>query len=705
MIRPRTNPHHPEGARTHTGAPPDYESEVRRNILSQPLGEGTVADLDLSHDFLRRLADRALRSSFYEHFRGVVGDAGSPVSRPSDPGAASTGTALSDDHATAIAPAPEFAAAWRSLPEATPFLLSFRSPSTDPSAAAVRRIGDGTSFTDDRVLAARRLVRRHLARDGLLHTLVLVVAAAGPEKFQTEDPSPAELLADLGVPVDLLAFFDAEGSGGAGFEIIRSVASSLGAGEPVERITKSLRKAKMIPRASLPGFRPISESGLDDVGLIRLHATRATYYAAPGDGGGLDLLTETLRALPGASAMISVFDPSAGSVLTALEDAIGPRANLSAAILPQPVVVSQWAGDTAKGGAIKGHSRPIPAQIAPRFASRREYAEQLLPGDDLAIACCERAGIRTARSPLLFQGGNLLVCDDLASGARVLLAGEAEIERNRTLGLSREQAAEFLRSEFAADSCHVLPAASYHIDQEITVRSVPEGDRRTIAFVPDVGPAARLIVETALGALTSSERWPIALGNIAAAHCRAGRIRELLAEVWAQLNRDRGASSGWPLALAETLSIGPADSGVGNFHRFLLALDHLAAEVVRPGEIADQNFAALLRSYQRRSEDRARIRMILSRLGWRIVPIPAIPDDARGINPLNGIHTRTSYLMPAYGGLYAGVDRAAASVFQTAFGNSIRLAPVWTAESQRREGALHCSATLYPENLDASESK
>lgn len=49
--------------------------EVRKNIQDQPLGDGTVADLALPEEFLRRVADRIVRSSFEERYRIVVKDA------------------------------------------------------------------------------------------------------------------------------------------------------------------------------------------------------------------------------------------------------------------------------------------------------------------------------------------------------------------------------------------------------------------------------------------------------------------------------------------------------------------------------------------------------------------------------------------------------------------------------------------------------
>ena len=55
--------------------PAELEKEVRDNVVNQPLGDGTVADLSLPEEFLRRVADRIVRSSYEERYRIVVKDA------------------------------------------------------------------------------------------------------------------------------------------------------------------------------------------------------------------------------------------------------------------------------------------------------------------------------------------------------------------------------------------------------------------------------------------------------------------------------------------------------------------------------------------------------------------------------------------------------------------------------------------------------
>jgi hypothetical protein len=59
--------------------PSEIEGEVIENVKRQPLGDGTVEDLALPADFVRRVADRIVRSSYEERYRIVVRDAEGPV--------------------------------------------------------------------------------------------------------------------------------------------------------------------------------------------------------------------------------------------------------------------------------------------------------------------------------------------------------------------------------------------------------------------------------------------------------------------------------------------------------------------------------------------------------------------------------------------------------------------------------------------------
>ena len=59
---------------------------------------------------------------------------------------------------------------------------------------------------------------------------------------------------------------------------------------------------------------------------------------------------------------------------------------------------------------------------------------------------------------------------------------------------------------------------------------------------------------------------------------------------------------------------------------------------------------------------------------------------------------RSRYIMPAYGGLYAPLDDAAAAAFRQALGPGVEIVPIDCAETQRRAGAVHCSCSAYPKD-------
>ncbi len=69
--------------------PEQLEAEVLENVKRQPLADGTVADLGLPDEFLRRVADRIVRSSYEERYRIVVRDPAAPAREPETPGGGS----------------------------------------------------------------------------------------------------------------------------------------------------------------------------------------------------------------------------------------------------------------------------------------------------------------------------------------------------------------------------------------------------------------------------------------------------------------------------------------------------------------------------------------------------------------------------------------------------------------------------------------
>ena len=338
----------------------------------------------------------------------------------------------------------------------------------------------------------------------------------------------------------------------------------------------------------------------------------------------------------------------------------------------------------------------IPAQpsLSSRaFASRGEIGSTFVPGDSLLMEGLAAAGHRVVQSPLLFQGGNLIAYRDPTTNRRTLLIGEAEIYRNIGLGLTRDQVLDAFRIEFGVDRCEVLPAVSYHIDYEVSVRII---DGRPVAFVNDTPAAARAIFECGLAALERAKLISSADAAAARAHLKAGRIQQCLELALAPVFSRVDPSGRFPLSVAEIFSTGRTDSPVGNLRRFLVACDLLAVEALGPNiDGPDPYAAAYLRSLARREADRAALRKKLADLGLKIVPIPSLSDEEQSIAYLNGLHDHTHFLMPAYGGLFSPLDRIAAQHFAQSMDKRVRVLPINCAESLHRDGAVRCSVGVY----------
>lgn len=521
---------------------------------------------------------------------------------------------------------PDVATRRAALAEGRPALRGFRPD-------------DATVALDEPMQRAAALVQQKLARDGLVAT-----AAAAAGILGTDDPAK---LAAVGIPADLLAFFD-RGTGAFAFS------------------------------QSAPGFRASSESGEEAIALARVQITSSKHFLGEDDGGSVDVVRQLLAALPDATFVASIEEKNVDGFLELAKEWPGRMT-----LVPEPLPVSQWAQDDGKPGLVDGTS----VLLVPRYASRGEDGASLVPGDTFLAEGLEGAGVRVVRSPLLFQGGDLLVARDPKTNERILFVGEANIWRNTALGLTKEQALEAFRVEMGVDRCTVLPAISFHIDQEVTFRSV--GDR-LVAFVPDAVAAARIVLRCGVEAL---EKAGVLKAADALADLEAGNDAAFLSRVLPAIAARSAAFGRFPESIASAFALGPADSGVGNFLRFLLCTDLLSSWVM--GADAPSNLdpysAAYLRSFQRRDAERRDLAATLRRLGYEVVKIPSLPEEKRGIDYLNGVHDRARYLMPAWGGLFAPLDAAARGAFEKALGPGVAVVPILSSESQRRGGAVHCA--------------
>lgn len=674
------------------------EDEVLANVRNQRVGSHTVADFNLPEEFLCRIADRIIRASFYERHRIVVGEQQPPARRaPERAGTPATRGGEQDPRQAAIAveiidrtPHPAELLRRKRMDEGKPPLRGFRPailPDEEPWP--LNEPNDGPALQ-----AAAALVGKRLASDGLLPTTARAIEVLGPEPFVDDADSAMQALKQAGLPVDWLRFFSDPASPEGG-PVLQQMARRIERGEPHASLNRWLASLQFSFEPTNPRFRASTESGEHEVGLLRAQLSRGDSWLAQDDGGNIDLLLQATQALNGVHVLASIerrhladFDKTI--LKSDLQRPVAMR------IVIEDLPVSQWAQDNGKAGVLvddRGVSLSL-ATLVPRYGSRGDDGSNFIPGETFLHEGLAAAGHAVIHSPLLFQGGNLLVVQHPETGRRILLLADAELHRNTALGLSPAQVREAFTKEFAVDECAVLPLVSFHLDYDLTVRAV---GAELVAFVNDPIAAMSVVLESGLPALLNAGVIDRGVADQAREHLRAGQFREFMNLVAGRVYSLGGAAGHFPLALAECFSTAPGDSGVGNLQCFLQALDLATALTLRPDELpADRHAASYLRSLQRMEQQRHNLHKQLAQLGLRVAPVPGLPDAERGITYVNGIQARGVYLMPAHAGLYARLDDVAERTFAAQFGPEIRIARIRSSESQRRSGAVHCSLSAYP---------
>ena len=631
--------------------PTSVEDEVLANLRATPCGTGSAAALGLPEPYLRRVADRVIRASYFERFRVIIADG-----KPADPV-----PAPAEGHTPPIvqhlAPDAQPASAYR---EGYPERPGFRPPSPT---------------TVDDTLVPKDFVLQRLAKDGLLPTTAALVAEL---RKRSKTPDLAALEA-AGLPVDWLAFFAPPGV--AAGEGAQAIVVWLEGKTPAD-----FAQASYLFRPSAFGFKVASESGESAIELLRVQLTRGDDWDRPGDGGSVDLVRQLVEKLPELPIVASL-DAAQLPVLlkTARNWSFGAQNHFDLVLEPGPL--AQWAQDDAKPGRDASGA----LLLLPRYATRGELGANFVPGETFAPAHLAQLGLRVARSPLFFQGGNLYCCTIPKSGERLLLLGEAELHRNMSLGLTQEQVLAAFRAEFGVERCVVLPAVGFHIDVELSVRAV---GNELVAFVNDQATAAQMILACGLDALRAHGELSAADDGRIRAELGKKRLSEALAILTPLLEKGSSGPGQFTEALSRAFRSGPADNGAGSLLRFLSAIDYLtglSGSAEQPG--LDAHTAAYLRSFLRREHERFTLVRGLESLGMRIVPLPGWPEDQLGMTPLNGIHERNRYLLPTYGGIYSPLDDACEKILTANLGTGVEVVRIGCAESQRRSGALHCAVS------------
>jgi hypothetical protein len=647
--------------------------------------------LNLPADFVRRTRHRLTFDQYAQRFHAVAGSA-APAGRP--PAMHKPGDDRFIRPASTQTPEPivkyRLAQERRQLP-----LRGFRAAILDEAGHTVPTSLPWQGFTAARRKAAD-LITRRLAHDGLISTLVEVVAILGPQSLLDRASDAAQELSHLGFPADWLVCFKSnEPQAGANTDLISHTARLLLEGKSVASAKEELKTLRFEFHRNGPEFRVAPENGEDEIALVRMQV-EGGYLGGIVPGDSLDVTAQIVAALPEADFLVTIQDNFATNLHWLAQHCWPLKRANQLTLLAEKCDVTPWAQDNGKAGftALKPPGAAVPATLAPRYASQGEDVSQFMPGDSYLMDGLRAAGHAVIQSPLLFQGGNLLAVRDPVAKRRVLLISEAEIYRNTPLGLTREQVLEAFRAEFGVEACVVLPVVSHHLDFDFTVRT---HGGQVLAFVNDPQTAVRLILERAVAALEANRSLTPDDAKAARAHLREGKnlvfAQTLTTALQRHLNRDRQ----YPSALTRAMAVGRSDSAAANFQCFLAALDlHWAAaltEATMPSDSLTRNYFTALRELEEARQTQIRA---LQKLGWKVVPVPSLPDMHRTINYVNGLHDRRRYLMPAFGGFYAFLDEAARNAFAQALGPEVALIPIFTAVSQRNHGAVHCAASAYP---------
>ena len=668
----------------------DIEREVRANRENIPLGQYRLGVLGYPSAYLDQVADRIIRLSYREAYQQVYDDlerpadperAGIPVLTPLDPIILRSAWSANDIRA------------WNALPETRPEKRSFRIERTlyracSPVIDRSRRTAQERAAID--------MVARELAHSGLLRTTIMAAAVLDTNPQQV--PRGQDLddyFHGMGLPVDLLAYFQAGNQG-----VLEGIVGELHACTSAETRRKTvLSLLDDIGGLSFhvsrdePAFRVALEDGSEELGMLHLQVTRGTYWKLPGSGGSLDVVRQLAESLPDVHLALSLEEDHLETFLDTASS--WQRAPGRMSILLEPGPMTQWAQDNKKAGTIIVDQAAVPATLLPRYASRGDDGSTALPGDS-------RAGFGLARisrvlvSPLLFQGGNILAVHDPAGSGRLLLVGEGEIYRNVALGLSADQVRELFRSEFGVDRVAVLPSTSFHLDYDISIRRA-DGPGRSRALVNDHAAIIPLVLRQGIKVLADAGHLDPQRGDDARNALAEGAILKLAYLLNPVLRSALDGSGRYPLTMVQSFASDPADSPVGNFQRFLTALDHAAAgELLATGASLSPDILAYFSSIMRGRQQRHVLADALRDLGFLVTPIPSLAEGDRSITALNGIQARGIYIMPAWGGQYASIDAAARAALVPVLGTHVRVVPILCGESQRRAGAVHCAASAYP---------
>ena len=675
---------------------PRARAAESKTVADQSVATTNVSDFatrSLPPEFARRVHQRAVMDAFAAKFHLVESENEPEVLRP--------GAQFRVDERMVAVVRPAItapAAAYRlGLENDQPIVPSpgFRAPIL-ADAAELRPLRLPVAGATETERGAAGLIRQSLASDGLLITAARALEKLGPARFATNAAAGVQALADVGFPVDLLRYFrPLPGRQADSVTVVQFLTEQLAASKTPAALTTALATVPFRFVPTRPGFRAAEETGEREIGQLRLQIGGG-YRDGIIRGGSIDVTGQLTAALPETDLLVSVPEEYLENIRWIALHCWPLRRPHRLTFLPEPVRFSAWAQDNGKPGFLTSGGTNVEgwATLTPRYASTEELQSVFTPIESFLLDGLRAAGQTVIQSPLLFQGGNLLVVRDPRQRQTVLLLAETEWYRNLALGLTREQILDAFRVEFGVDRCVVMPGASYHLDYDLTLRVV---DGQVVAFVNDGPRAARAVVERVLNCFQSSDLMPTNAVQAALADLANGAVLPLLGRFGAALRPYLNERGQYRAPLVNLFASDNTDVPALNFQFFLASLDLLAsAGLTGTNAPANPGVAEYFQALRDLVASGQAQRAKLERLGWKVVPIPSMPDLYHSINYVNCLQDRDRLLMPSQGGFYAALDEAAARAFQSALGENVKITRLLTADIQREHGGLHCVGSAYP---------
>jgi hypothetical protein len=360
--------------------------------------------------------------------------------------------------------------------------------------------------------------------------------------------------------------------------VLATIQQHVSTGATADSLSKLLSLATFTFRASQPGFQAIAENGELPLRVLRLQLRGGYERGGFVPGASLDFAENLLKSLPDAEVIASIERPFAEFVRLHAATSWDLRRRSQLTLISEPLPVSAWARDNGASGIVQRGSTNAAAILTPRYASMGEGESLLMPGESFLMNGLAQFGLQIIQSPLLFQGGNVMIVHE-PSGPRTLLLSERELTRNVALGLGSNQVVQAFQSEFCADRTVIVPTCSYHLDYDVTLKTI---NGKIVALVNDPLPAAKTVVQLGIDTLMANGLLNSAQTDELRQDIAKQDWKNLATRIKNALEKYRDPKREYSAQLCNSFRSAALDAPGANLRTFFMSLDLLSGAQEKP---------------------------------------------------------------------------------------------------------------------------